>query len=335
VKRSRISFITAALLTIGLVTIAILTSKSVFADHFIWTAADTNAQWSSEEGYESFAFRNWTTILNPAGDDMLWWVIDSELESDFEAAFGDWESAISELTWAEGNENNWNMSIELEDCSAGVACANILEWEYDGDREVNYWWRFYIYVDPDAHFDTGGLQAAISHEIGHAYGLADRYVHSPPGCSSYGSPEIMDGMVSTTQGLVHCDGITGPYSTTDVLRAELFFSDGQYDYLSPYFCCSGYGAVFGWEDYVWAEYEFELHFFWWNGAQWVEYLWDDNIYQVGTHYAYNPGYIEYLIDRRDYEEVTGAGWHVLCGYAWFTKFNSTTDWECSGQIYLY
>jgi len=333
---------------IALLTITVLFATKILAYHVIYTAADTNAQWVTPTAYENFAFESWATTLGPSGDDMVYWVVDSGLESDVEDAVEEWELVIPELTWAEGDENNWNVKIYFDD-QCDIAATNVLVWNYDGDREANYWWQSYICVNPDDQlFASGARVAAIIHEMGHQYGLADRCYHpgGPAGypegfyaCYNFAttSPEIMDGMKDNGQGLlITCDEIGYPYSNTDVLRAELYWSDGQFGYLAPEFCCgSVHTALFKWEDYVRAEYEHELHFFWWNGSQWVEYLWDDNIYQVGTHYAYNPGYIEYYIDRRDYEEVTAAGWHMLCGWAWFSKFNSTTDWECSSQIYLY
>jgi len=317
----------------------LLLAGPLYSYHTLWTAQST--QQNPPTDYENFNFYHWATNLNPSADDLWWWVQDSALQSDVSTVVQNWSSAIPQLTWMAGDQYTWDVKFKYGTCGdpLGVACTVFTTWYYDINKDANYWLKAEVKVVSGVNFSPSGRRGALAHEVGHLYGLDERYLHPPGysyGCNNNsGNLEVMDGMITNQSGqVVHCDGLEGPDSSTDDWRATYYWSSGRFIYYGPLPANGGYAATWQLEDRAWAEYEHELHFYWWNGSKWVQYRWWDRIQDVGTEYEYEAKIINVTVDRRDYPVVTGPGWHVVCGWPWYLKFNTVGDWVCSDPIHL-
>jgi hypothetical protein len=111
-----------------------------------------------------------------------------------------------------------------------------------------------------------------SHEVGHIYGLHERYndTGGSPFCNS--ETTLMDGAIEVHDPLksaVHCDDSVLSYdpATIDDIRAYTFY------YLQPATLTYSQGVgstyVVHFRDQNWAEADYALNFYWWNGSGWT------------------------------------------------------------------
>ena len=136
-----------------------------------------------------------------------------------------------------------------------------------------------------------GRVAVIAHEMGHAYGLADRYRHNPLMCNNTfvnypdGEKTIMDGAkrATSTVGWMHCDGIEGPATSTDVARVRNLYSKGSLKELTATTTRleelsngESTGTKVSWEDAAWAEKEHRVRFYIHEDTGWRHFRHRDN-----------------------------------------------------------
>jgi hypothetical protein len=114
-------------------------------------------------------------------------------------------------------------------CGDGtIACFRVVLWSVDYTRTGYYMdtvrvWVHYPHYDFDEYW---GMRSVVAHEIGHAYGLDDKYLHDPIECNPDPLTTVMDAAVYNPQGEVSsgCDW-NGPTSADDSDITWLYFMD--------------------------------------------------------------------------------------------------------------
>jgi hypothetical protein len=194
----------------------------------------------------------------------------------------------------------------------------------------------------------GAVTAAVAHEIGHRYGLHERYWDAPwnpqPWELSYPQdwpssrcvPEvtIMDAMRLGS----HCDG-PAVIQAPDRTRVHDYWGEGRIDDWGVSWAQHAPGgpvAVWSWRDFAWAEAYEEIHIYRWNDVTsgWDWKTWFPHETNIAGHALASPGGGARTIDRRAAgppwaPECFEPGWFMLAGQPWFESYNKygTLTWD--------
>ena len=152
-------------------------------------------------------------------------------------------SDVAGLRWASTTvPYGGDIDFEYKTCGGEVAYfqypAFLGAWHNVGSSEtspgINYMKKATICVDSQTSFTVNdqhhGRVSAIAHEIGHAYGLNDRYIDQGTERCNHDERTIMDKhywrllLYST-----HCDWIDSPQQVPDIARVESLYSEGSLD----------------------------------------------------------------------------------------------------------
>ena len=148
-------------------------------------------------------------------------------------------------------------------------------WHSDTHRRANYWKYADLCIASSSNIPSEtdsirdeSLLSIISHEIGHAYGLAEVYddTNSIGACNN-GVESMMDGFrdlrtPTTTPAPYHCDGLTGP-SNRDIDLVKEAFATGGIVHLTP--TNKSGEATFRWLDNAWGEVRHDIHIYYYDG----------------------------------------------------------------------
>lgn len=166
-------------LVVALVVIATAAVGVILANHFEYAVEHPESEIESLDGYENWIMYNWAVE-----NKNIVWKADAAIENDVAESIGNWEDVFSDLGWATSTSaNDVNVDFVHRDCKGPPGkisvSPNRSAWAQVGD--ANYLDKVTICVNSNEQFvntsSHNGRVATISHEIGHVYGLEDRYRH--------------------------------------------------------------------------------------------------------------------------------------------------------------
>ena len=253
-----------ALLLNAVILIAILLVVS--AHHKIYT--NEIKRLDPPKGYENYVFYDWVINNSP-----ITYYVEPKIRDDVETALESWmHKDIRDLRWATTSDPYVNnVRFEYKDCmnnrfGSVTYSPGLGDWQSVGssdvNRRVNYLKQVKVCIDSDTNFkstDTyNGRVNTIAHEIGHIYGLTERYFdykdEDKEGDCNDSEVTIMDGY--------NCDGIDKPQAN-DISRVKSLYSDGslrKFTYVKSRET-SATSTVISWEDHAWAEKEHRIKFY--------------------------------------------------------------------------
>ena len=245
-------------------------------------------------------------------------------------------------------------------------------WHSDLTRKANYWQYGDLCIDSSATIlsDTDAIRdesllSIISHEIGHAYGLAEVYYDgknttptptgTPDACKDNDTESIMDtfrrmDVPTTTPVPFHCDGLTGP-SERDKKLVKEAFAQGGIAHLKP--DNTGNYVTFKWTDNAWGEFEHEVRFYYYNGERhdskpqknWVEIRGQRKTYRdnIGGHMTMPTPIVTPMIKdetvsmtkhQKDNQGIIlpQYTYYIACGHVSFLQINAFGPWTCSSTV---
>jgi hypothetical protein len=199
-----------------------------------------------------------------------------------------------------------------------------------------YWDRAEVWIQPTSediyNYAPGTRVAIIAHEIGHLFGLGERYTLNVLGQGACGADySIMDGL-TVDRGIVPCDRVTGP-TDLDQQRFDVFWKQGMPDPNR----WSAYGsgtssATFYWHDGAYTEWEYHMVLVRADGMGGWQLMWNGpHLYDIGmqeTAQDRSLGLRYSLNDRGD-----PAGTYRLCGWPRFVAFTGG-EATCSPAVNL-
>lgn len=282
-----------------------------------------------EEGIENWDFRWWAITTIPG---IYWWA-DAALHSDAASGIASWTTLVPELEYTEVPlEITADVVFKAGTCWDGSpACRVTTGYYYEGDRDASYWSQATIFIDFSFNWTADGRKSAVAHEMGHLYGLHERYI-DPRGACNNSDYTIMDGLQLISGYVVHCDFLTGPVSIDDT-RVTSYWSNGAYSSFTatPF----GTAGVWEWKNDAWAPYFHRVTYYYYDWSiGWVPYEVKAITADIGVHRITEDRTMSDLINRLNYPAVPGPAWHIACGHPRFEAFDTFGDWVCSNYIYL-
>ena len=288
-----------ATLVVALVVIAAIAVGVILADHLEYAVEHPESEIDSLYGYENWVMYNWAV----ENEDVVW-EADADIENDVAEAISHWKGAFGELGWATTtNASDVNVKFENDPRCGTVGKLKVQKdassWLSVGD--ANYLNKVTICVDSTRQFvntsSHNGRVATIAHEIGHVYGLEDRYRHGI-GCNNFtsrsdpGEVTIMDAVrqAAGATRIEHCDGLDGPATSTDVARVRTLYSKGILPGLTA--TTTGHkslsngkatGVTISWEDAAWAEKEHHIKLFIYESTGWRQFTTESIEDGIGAH----------------------------------------------------
>ena len=215
------------LIPILAVAIAAYMSGVVFASHYDYIANNSSHQ--SPDAADNDLPELWASsvwVLR-AADTPVTWKADSRVRDLAVKVLNTWTTTVPEFEWREVQPNrDANVVIYGADvCPGGSFIAGVfrvdpdLGWHANDLRRANYWQKASLCLASPGEQQVAPryLENLLSHEIGHAYGLAEVYLDNPipttgSMCNAAVS-SIMDGatteVVASRTRRVECDAAYG------------------------------------------------------------------------------------------------------------------------------
>ena len=208
----------------------------------------------------------------------------------------------------------------------------------DPDRKASYWQKAWININKDKVPTSGPLtQFAILHEMGHHYGLYERYSDGQDMLGFQGAAcnqfeRTVMNLLDTVNG---CPLLDAP-TNLDKQRVNAFWSGGAplRNDLPILANGDGYVATYRWQDMAWAELYHLIAFYYLDGSQWVYFTETNYPYSVGVHLYTEPRTMGWILDRRDFTQVPANVGHMACTWAWFQASQSWGNGRCSNAVSL-
>ena len=315
--------------TLAVIGVFVLLVEGADAEHYEYLVQDPAKQ-EPAEGIEPWAFRWWTITTIPK----LYWWADAALRTDAVSAISSWTAIVPEMEYLEVSaEVTADVVFKAGSCpNSAPACSYNTDHYFESDRDASYWIKNTINVDFSENWSADGRRAAVAHELGHIYGLHERYQETPQDCNA-SETTIMDALVEVSGYLFHCDFLTGPVSIDDS-RVTSYWSDGAYSSFAgtPF----GTAGLWAWKNDAWTPRYHRVYYYWYDPSTgWVNYEFKAITADIGVPRVTEDRIMSDLINRLSYPIITGPGWHVACGYPKFEAFDEWGDWVCSNQIYLW
>jgi len=218
----------------------------------------------------TFVVKQWAIDGNP----LRWCSDDNEFYSS--NVIAEWEGALPSTQWTQDctSVDVWIRSYASGNICIipGVAgCFAAHWWEWDHDRDNFYLAGGDIWINEQYYdFTPEGRAATANHEVGHQYGLHERYDDSQSGedCHSDGDTTIMDEVVVTGDPPRVSGGCDSNFPTAnDTQRVQAFYDLAPPG--TPSFQRIGPGSVnWMWTDVNWAESYYVVHTLYWDGVSW-------------------------------------------------------------------
>ncbi len=191
----------------------------------------------------------------------------------------------------------------------------------------------FMYTDT-AYYDWEGSGAAArtalwAHELGHANGLAHRYIESTNSCTT--EVTIMDRFNVSNKIPSHCDGLTGP-AALDTQRVVDYWSKGE--------AFSFTGAVENklivgmWKDLSWTEDSYALGFYYLDqNNDWIMYDWRGMHDDIGIHYLTASRTLAAASDPAAFGAPIPS-WQMVCNKPYFAPFNQFGTFRCGPALWV-
>jgi len=240
-----------------------------------------------------------------------------------------WEQVLPGQQWA---EDCGAPDVRIQSDYSGyrceswqAACLRLDREEYDTDRQSEYVVGASIWLNEGLYdFTSDWRVAAVAHEVGHVYGLHDRYddVNHTFWCNA-GDNSIMEGLVG--QGVTVTGGCDSNVPTsTDIGRVQAFYDVAPAG--SPTMNQIAAGSVdWCWTDVNWAESGYQVSYYWWDGAGWAWKRTDLHISGVGPGRPTNPST---LCRRFDLPADWPSGTYTSC-IETRNEVYGTKHWVCT------
>jgi len=227
------------------------------------------------------------------------------------------------------------------------AFVSLHGWYDDEWRWASFWNKAEVGVDllnfNWASWDV--VTSAVAHEIGHLYGLHDRYYTWQPEqgvpdplIQSICNPDeetIMDTAIwwQDPQTLLwwitgHCDGLFGP-AEQDVGNVSSYWREGEVDDLEAEVWGSPSILTIRFRDRGWTECHAFLQYFYLDGDEWICYenlCWSPD---MGLHEDYPDGMGDWTMLRNNFPENFGAAnaWNCCMGAVYFKQWDLAGPWS--------
>lgn len=257
------------------------------------------------------------------------WYATSSIRTFAQSAINSWKTTGSAPPWTHNwSEINSKGSTQLDlrfidvdsdssygQCSnpAAVACFSVSNYVRDGTRGVYYWNKALIRVKfsklTGATVTNSVKQAIVSHELGHVFGLADRYASSG-GCQSPTETTVMERFTVKNGQWQSCAGanVTFP-QTVDTQRINSYFEQGQYIQPSSGSWIVKSGSYFSskWRDEAWTEFMMRHELEKYQNGAWVKK-------NDGTHYRDIGSHRRHVQRVLDTSDSSGSGRYNVSSY---------------------
>ncbi len=313
------------ILTLVIVFTLLTKPEANFAQSYIYLSQDAAAQRGAVAGVENYVVSKWGDMVPSA----LTWKADSAIRPYVVSAINNWLAVMPSQTWVEVSSYP-NIEFKNSPCPTGApGCADFTSW-------AGYWtsntstpnWNWIWHVNVYATFSTGYTENAkigtIAHEIGHIYGLYNRY--SGNTCGS--DISIMDANINSGGTINHCDNLTGP-SSLDDQRASDYYAVGEFDTFQSTLV-SGV-LKYTWYDLAWADNRHGLYFYYLNGSTWTQYAGPiGTAVDVGLQKQIEARQFIMTINPNNYGAPHGR-YYMACGWPIFPSWYGT--WKCSNTTW--
>lgn len=210
---------------------------TVTANHFVYLVEDSARQPGGTKA--NFVFFQWYAGAFLPGDSyykLRWAAQDATVKGYMDSAIAVWQTQDDSLDidwhgweyitgWPQSGAN---IRVYHGDCitvPAARACFIRQSWSTMGTQNAQFWHQADMYIRTNLNPGTTAVPsffaASMAHEVGHSYGLHERYLEGPPASCNNSESTIMDAnKITGSPGVYdHCDSISGP-TTTDKNRIE-------------------------------------------------------------------------------------------------------------------
>lgn len=345
------------LLYIFVFCLVVVQAQVVKADHFEYLPQDpVFYNYVSGGDPEMWMNQDWYIYsIYQAADSWRWmdWKADTAIRTEFSQAVSAWSAVDSALfiDWHDWRDTN-NIAVTPDiEAKVGVCPGTTayiggclsptsITWTgvYPGGAYRVQTAQIYINVN-NVNWPPGSTpptwtstskKLTIVHELGHIYGLHERYHHTGFPCNGSEST-IMDAAVINTSNVIdHCDGISDP-TTLDQTRISALYVSGSYNLQTASW--NGSNLVASWKDRTWSDWALNLEYRRWNGTSWVTMGTDNHLPFIAAHETPANRTIG---TSKNVKTLWGTGWYMVCGKGWNgTRDNGTPIYgsvACSSSI---
>ncbi len=231
-------------------------------------------------------------------------------------------------TWVEVSSNaNVEFKNNNSACPNAPGCMDVTSWVshyLNGSPTPNFNWIWHVNVHSvfNNTYTEDAKIGQIAHEIGHIYGLYNRYTSGA--CGS--DVSIMDANLFNGTNTVHCDNLTGP-STLDVTRASDYYGTGEMGNFQS--TLVGSTLKYTWDDRAWTDNRHALYLSYHNGTQWIQYALTTASVNAGLEKEIDNQVLVQQINPSSYGTPHGK-YYRACGWPLFPTWHGT--WQCSNAI---
>jgi hypothetical protein len=198
-------------------------------------------------------------------------------------------------------------------CPEEATGCTVLYSTLDPEREGLYITDAWISLnDQNFDFTEEGALSVIGHELGHVYGLYERYL-ADFSCND-DEDTVMDAAVGPEQWVTgNCDDTGGYPTALDISRIEDFYAANAAG--NPRVQQLGRDwVIWAWDDSAWAENEYRLDVLRWAGTDWVQVL-EDN-HRGGVWQEPGGAHNVEFDPSDDPSQPDGYYMLCMCTYAW-------------------
>jgi hypothetical protein len=298
-----------------------LLSGTAFANHFVYIGADSRFQRSAWDKQENWVFYWWALSSTS-----MWWWADADLLTNTRTAVTNWRNAINMPFIEVGSAASADVTV-VEDNSIGAfGMLDITAISSDSTRNVNWSYKGEAVIRNAGTAPVGGWQATIAHELGHFFGLHERY-QDDGGSGSFCNAE------STIMNSGSCANRPTTPSALDVSRVNGIYRTGDLLSMSSttYWFWPNQLYV-SWKDGSWGEYEHRLFFYRWNGSAWVQLGEVGHTGEIGMrNLSFADRTMARLFNRNSYGQP--AGYYIVCGWTRYMQ-GTVGNWACSNYNWV-